>query len=122
MTNENDDRAFDDLVFRALVPKGFRPKTDAEIEQMLDGLGQVEIPKSKLERMVGKINGTIPMAWEEFDEPIIACEADSSDARELAELYRARGEVVPPEVEAKLRELERKAAEPKPQDEDSDAH
>jgi len=121
MANDNDDRAFDDLVFRALVPKGFRPKTDAEIEQVLDGLGQVEISQSKLERMLAKIKGTIPMAWEEPDDPATDCEADSADARELAQLYRARGEVVPPEIEAKLRELEQRAAKPKPQDEGSNA-
>jgi hypothetical protein len=120
MTNESNEQPSDDLVFRALVPKGFRPTTDTEIEQMLDGLGPAEISQSKLQRMLGKIKGTIPKAWEETLEATVRCEADSADARELAELYRARGEIVPPEIQAKLRELEKRASETDPRNEGSD--
>ncbi len=70
--------------------------------------------------MLGKVKGDIPKAWEEPVDTSVTYEADSADARELAELYRARGEVIPPELEEKLRKLENEAAENDLNDGDSD--
>lgn len=55
MTNKNSDRVFDGLIHRSIVPKGFRPETDAEIEAMLESLGSGEISDEKRRRMLAKI-------------------------------------------------------------------
>lgn len=41
------------------------PKTDEEIEAMLDEIDAPPMSEEKLQRMLGKINGTIPMSWED---------------------------------------------------------
>ena len=112
MSQPKEDDLFDALLFRAMVPKGFRPSNDAEIEQMLNALGAVEVPEAKLSRMLGKISGAIPKGWEDGIEVQPDTEDESAEAREMAELYRARGEALPPELEAKLKEMERRASEP----------
>jgi len=117
---DQNDRILDGLVRRTIVPKGFRPETDAEIEAMLDGLGQGEMPDDKLQRMLGKINGQIPMSWERDDEVSPYRDCDTAEARELAEMFRAKGEELPPELQEKLREMEERAAEYPDEEEDTD--
>jgi len=86
---------------------------------MLDGIGHVEVEQDKLQRMVDKIDGNTPMSWEVPDDdlasPLIP---DSYEARELAEMYRARGKEVPPELKERLREMEKRASEPPDEDVD----
>lgn len=115
-----DDRLIDGLVHRSLVSRGFRPETDEEIDAMLEGLGSGEIPQDKLARMLGKIEGTTSMAWDFVEEEPSQWDSDSAEATELAEMFRAKGEPLPPELEAKLREMEEKASEPPADDEDCD--
>ena len=113
---------FDGLVERSLVPRGFRPETDEEIEAMLGGLGGGEISQDKLQRMLGKIQGCTPMAWEVVAEESDSWQSDSAEAKELAEMYRAKGEKLPSELEAKLREMEEKASGLPDEDDDSDGN
>ena len=121
--NDNDNKQnqlFDGLVQRSLVPRGFRPETDEEIEAMLEGLGSGEVPQDKLQRMLGKIQGDTPMAWEVVAEETASWKSETSEAKELAEMYRSKGEELPPELEAKLREMEQKASElPEEEDEEN---
>ena len=111
MPRDDEDRLFDGLVERAIVPRGFRPETDEEIEAMLNSLGHVEIGENKLHRMIDKIEGSTPMGWDvvEDQDPVVI--PDSAEARELAEMYRAKGEEIPPELEELLRDMERRASE-----------
>lgn len=115
-----NDRVFDGLVRRAIVPKGFRPRTDAEIEAMLDGLGQDEMPEEKMHRMLGKIRGQIAMGWERNEASPLDRKCDSEEAREMAEMFRAKGEELPPDLEKKLREMEKRASEHPKQDDRND--
>jgi hypothetical protein len=115
-----NDRIFDGLVRRAIVPRGFRPQSNAEIESMLEGLGHGEMPEEKLQRMLAKIHRQIRLSWENGDGDSPDWECDSAEAHELAEMFRARGEELPPELEQKLREMEKRAAEPG--DQEKEAH
>lgn len=117
---DRGDRFFDGLVRRAIVPRGFRPQNDQEIESMLDALGTGEMSDEKLQRMLGKIHGMIPMSWEADRTEATSLDLESVEARELAQMFRAKGEELPPELEQKLRELEQRAAQPPDEEENSD--
>ncbi|MFN3150435.1 hypothetical protein [Bremerella sp.] len=122
MNSEKDHDFFlETLVRNALVPKGFRPESDEEIEQMLDAMGTIDVPSDKFTRVMSKITGDTPLNWE-IDRAASQGETlspESAEARELAEMFRAKGEDLPPELEEKLRKMEERAAEP-PEDEDEE--
>lgn len=111
MTNQDEDRMFDKLVRRSLVPRGFRPESDEDIEAMFDAFGESELSESKRKRMLRKIRGEEPLVWEqEQDSPSVRIES-AADVREMVEMFRSKGEELPPELEERLRELEQQAAE-----------
>jgi len=114
------DRVFDGLVRRAIVPRGFRPQSDAEIESMLDAIGPGDMSDAKLQRMLGKTHGRIPLSWEKEEPEASSWQPNTAEARELAEMFRARGDELPPELEEKLREMEARAAEFPDEEEDAD--
>lgn len=118
MTENNSDKRLERLVRRAGVPRGFRPQSDAEIEKLLDTVGGEPYSKDKLARMLAKIRGDHLEARPSAPTPSAsaAFASLSESERELAELYRAQGKPLPPELEAKLKEMERRAAEPPPED------
>ena len=113
MTSERDknDLLFNHLIQRAIVPRGFRPQSDEEIESMLNALGNEDLPDDKLNRMLGKIHGEVPMGRDTVEPEPLDWNSDSSETRELAEMFRERGEELSPELEEKLREMEKRAAE-----------
>jgi hypothetical protein len=114
------ERLFDGLVRRSLIPRGFRPTSDEEIEAMIDGLKGGEIPEEKLQRMLGKIRGDVPMSWEEPEDSLAEQPAESKEASELAAMYRGEGDELSPELEEKLREFEKRAAEKPAEDDEPD--
>jgi hypothetical protein len=119
MTNRNSDKSLDRLLRRALVPKGLRPRTDDQIARMLDTIGGAPVDQDKLARMLRKINGEEPVGpaprkvLPYSQSPLTAAEEG------LIALHRSQGTALPPEVEKKLRELERQAAQP-PEDGEKD--
>ena len=111
MTNQDEDKMFDNLVRRSLVPKGFRPESDQDIEAMFDALGGAELSESKRSRMLRKIRGEEPVIWEQEQDSTPVDIESAADVRGMVEMFRSKGEEVPPELEEKLRELEQRAAE-----------
>lgn len=111
MSSQNADRRLDSLVFRASVPRGFRPETDAEIDAMLDALGGETLPKEKMGRMLRKIRGEEPVGVRPAPEPLHELARLTSDQRELVALCRAEGREIPPEIQAILDEMRKRAAE-----------
>lgn len=118
MTYQDEDTMFDKLVRRSLVPKGFRPESDQDIEAMFDALGESELSESKRDRMLRKICGEEPVIWEKEQDSTPVDVESVSDIRETVEMFRSKGEEVPPELEEKLRELEQRAAEEPHEEED----
>ena len=65
MPNQNPERDINKLLQWALVPKGYRPRSDQQIAQMLDTIGGVPVNAEKMDRMLKKVNGEIP-----FEPPV----------------------------------------------------
>lgn len=116
MSDQNPDKAFDCLVHRALVPKGLRPRTNEEIEQLLDTIGGAPLSDEKLKRMLRKIDGEEKILPRSPRRSAPAEAALTADERELVAMYRAQGKSLPPELAAKLKAMEERAAQP-PDDE-----
>tara|TARA_R110002072_G_scaffold303108_2_gene493886 strand:- start:63304 stop:63678 length:375 start_codon:yes stop_codon:yes gene_type:complete len=114
--SDRDEKLLDGLLRRALVPKGFRPRTTQAEDAMLEALGHVEISHAKQERMLQKIRGT-----HLFDHEVaqnVAYEDETAEVNEeLAAMFRADGEPISPEIVERLSELERQATE-EPEEDD----
>ncbi|MBN73104.1 MAG: hypothetical protein CME32_27935 [Gimesia sp.] len=114
MTIKGRKSKFDQFIRRSQVPRGFRPESDQEIEMMLDALGPCELPNEKCQQMLRKICGQEPMVWEieiiENASPILH-KGSTAEVNELVEMFRSKGSDIPPNLEEKLRELEKQAAE-----------
>ena len=54
---EYTDAELNELVFKAIVPKGLRPETPEEINAMLDSLEAEPQPEETVQRMLRKIRG-----------------------------------------------------------------
>lgn len=113
------DQEINELVFKAIVPKGLRPENPEEIDAMLDAIGGNSLSEDDVQRMLRKIRGeerpgdpTAERDRECCDDATVAM----SDA-ELA-LYRNRNEDVPSEVEELLQDMENEALEDGEGDED----
>ncbi len=116
MSDQNPDSAFDRLVHRALVPKGLRPRTNEEIEQLLDTIDSAPVSDEKLKRILRKIEGREEIGPQRPLQPAPVDAELTADERELAAMYRAQGKSLPPELAAKLKAMEERAAQP-PDDE-----
>ena len=110
MSEHNHDQKFDRLIRRALIPKGHRPRTEEEIDAMLDALAPSEVSQEKVNRMLAKVRGEEPMG--ENDECIDYGSEPVERLQEFAAMYRAKEQSLPPELEAILREMEGRAAKP----------
>ena len=116
MSVQNPDSAFDRLVHRALVPKGLRPRTNEDIEQLLNTIGGEPVSDEKLKRMLRKIDGREQIGPQRHAQPAPDDAELTADERELVAMYRAQGKSLPPELAAKLKAMEERAAQP-PDDE-----
>ncbi len=114
--SDQTDSAFDRLVHRALVPKGLRPRTNEEIEQLLDTIGGTPVSDEKLKRMLRKIDGEEEILARRPRQTALLDAELTADERELVALHRAQGKPLPPELAAKLKAMEERAAQP-PDDE-----
>jgi len=110
MPNQNPERDINKLVQRALVPKGFRPRTDEQIAQMMDTIGGLPLDSEKLDRMLKKINGEIPLG-PPVSRAIPYNEPPCTEVEQgLAALHRSRGSSLSPEIQRKIEEAEKRAA------------
>jgi len=108
MPAKYSDKELNSLIFKAIVPRGLRPTSRQDIEAMLDALGGEEISEDKLQRMLRKVRG---------EEPIGFCDLESLDSledltarqKELVAFYRAQGKQLPPDIQAKLNEIRKRA-------------
>lgn len=109
MTNERQENLMNGLLRRALVPKGFRPRSADDEDAMLKALGHVEISVDKRERVLAKILGKQPFDLGRSSEPESRTETAAIN-EELAVMFREEGDISP-EVQQRLSELERAASE-----------
>lgn len=120
MTDQTPDKPLDALLRRSLIPRGYRPERDADIEKMLAAMDDEGMTLEKHERMLRKINGEeptfVPLPHSDSTE---VAEQLSEQERELVALHRAQGKPLPPDLAAKLKAMEQRAAQP-PSDETDD--
>jgi hypothetical protein len=111
INDRNSDRRLSKLLYNALIPRGFRPKTNDEIEAMLETIGGETISDEKRERMLQKIRGEGPIRLRTEQIINFTSEALTEEQKELVELCRAKGEEIPPDIQALLNEMEKRAAD-----------
>lgn len=110
MTNQPPKPGLEDLIRQALVPKGHRPATDADIEKMLGAVGSEPMSDARKDRMLRKIRGQEPV----FPLATVAMPAFSAqlspEEQEVYALCRSKNKPLPPDLAAKVKALEEKAA------------
>ncbi len=110
MSTDIPDDLLARLIRRAVVPKGFRPRTSDELDQSLNAMGDIDIAPNRVSSIVDRILLDEPivfgrqMAETNPDESI----SDRENLSELVEMFRSEGDI-PPEIAERLRELESEA-------------
>lgn len=119
MCKEGQNHKLMDLVAEALIPRGFRPQSEEEIEALLDAMDGKPLSEEKVKRILAKARGQMPIAERNivFIEPIVEYTLNERE-KELVSLHRAQGKELPPEIQKKLEELRKKAKENKEEKED----
>ncbi len=110
MSNSHRSDERDALLNRALVPKGYRPARSVDIERMLDAIGDQPISDEKLQRMLRKINGQEPVFPDRSTPPSILDSSLSPKEQEEFALCRSKNKPLPPDLAAKVKALEERAA------------
>lgn len=109
MSNKQPDMRRDALLRRALVPKGFRPTKDVDIEKLLDTIGEQPISEEMLQRMLRKVNGQEAIFPDRATPaPTLTTEL-SPQEHEAYALCRSKNKPLPPDLAAKVKALEAKA-------------
>ena len=111
MTGEQPHMRRDALLRRALVPKGYRPTKPADIDKLLDMVGDEPMTDEQKERMLRKINGQAPMFPDRSapSAPLLTTELTETE-RELAAMYKAQNKPLPPDLAAKVKAMEQRAS------------
>ena len=111
ISDKNFDRRLSKLLYNALIPRGFRPKSNDEIEAMLETIGGEPLSEEKRERMLRKIRGEEPIGVRKEQVLNVPPQALTEEQKELVELWRAKGEDIPTDIQALLDEMEKRAAD-----------
>jgi hypothetical protein len=111
MSIEDQDQRLMDLIAEALIPRGFQPQSDDEIEALLDAMDGEPLSEEEIKRILAKARGKMPIGERNVAsvEPIEYALSESE--KELVALYRSQGKELPPEIQKKLEELRKKAKE-----------
>lgn len=110
MTSQPPKPRLEDLIRQSMVPKGHRPATDADIEKMLDAMGNETMSDAKKDRMLRKIRGHEPVfPIDPAATPAVSSEL-SPEEQEVYALCRSKNKPLPPDLAEKVRTLEEKAA------------
>ena len=116
--NKDSNQRLSEILNAALIPPGFRPKSNMAIEAMLETIGGEPLSSDKLARMLRKIEGKEPIGNRIQQEVTISPGVLNETQQELLMLYRSKGRAIPPEIQAMLDDMRKRAAESK--DEETD--
>jgi hypothetical protein len=111
MSIEDQDQRLTDLIAEALIPRGFRPQSDNEIEALLDAMDSEPLNEEEIKHILAKARGKVPIGERKVASIEQIEYAFSESEKELVALYRSQGKELPPEIQKKLEELRRKAKE-----------
>lgn len=122
MNSKQPNMRRDALLRRALVPKGYRPTKGSDIDRLLDAMGTAPMDQETKERMLRKINGTEATFPDRSSSPSVLASELTETEKELVAMYRARNKELPPDLAAKVKAMEARAAQwPKPGEESAGA-
>ena len=111
--NKDSNQRLSEILNAALIPPGFRPKSNMAIEAMLETIGGEPLSSDKLARMLRKIEGKEPIGNRIQQEVDISPGVLNETQQELLMLYRSKGRAIPPEIQAMLDDMRKRAAESK---------
>ena len=116
--NKDSNQHLSEILNAALIPPGFRPKSNMAIEAMLETIGGESLSSDKLARMLRKIEGKEPIGNRIQQEVDISPGVLNETQQELLMLYRSKGRAIPPEIQAILDDMRKRAAESKDEEKD----
>jgi len=116
--SKDSNQRLSEILNAALIPPGFRPKSNMAIEAMLETIGGEPLSSDKLARMLRKIEGKEPIGNRIQQEVAISPGVLNETQQELLMLYRSKGRAIPPEIQAMLDDMRKRAAESKDEEKD----
>lgn len=116
--NKDSNQRLSEILNAALIPPGFRPKSNTAIEAMLETIGGEPLSSNKLARMLRKIEGKEQIGNRIQQEVDISPSVLNETQQELLMLYRSKGRAIPPEIQAMLDDMRKRAAESKDEEKD----
>lgn len=119
---QREQKKINKLIFNARVPKGLRPETPEEIDALLDVTDAQEYSEDKIQRMMKKIKGELPIGEREPEATYEQYEATEHET-ELMAMYRDGNEDISAETKKKLDEMRKRAKKSQHSDiEEEDEH
>ena len=116
--SKDSNQRLSEILNAALIPPGFRPKSNMAIEAMLETIGGEPLSSDKLARMLRKIEGKEPIGNRIQQEVDISPSVLNETQQELLMLYRSKGRAIPPEIQAMLDDMRKRAVESKDEEKD----
>ena len=102
------DKDLKDYIHRMLVPPGYRPQSDADIEKALDMFDEGPMDAETVSRIIGKAKGDVLLNHESTAFETEAIE-DSVESDELLALHRSASDSESDDVKKKLEKYRQEA-------------
>ena len=118
INSKDSNQRLSEILNAALIPPGFRPKSNMAIEAMLETIGGEPLSSDKLARMLRKIESKEPIGNRIQQEVDVSPGVLNETQQELLMLYRSKGRAIPPEIQAMLDDMRKRAAESKDEEKD----
>ncbi len=116
--SKDSNQRLSEILNAALIPPGFRPKSNMAIEAMLETIGGEPLSSDKLARMLRKIEDKEPIGNRIQQEVDVSPGVLNETQQELLMLYRSKGRAIPPGIQAMLDDMRKRAAESKEEEKD----
>ena len=109
MNDNTNDKRLARMISDVVIPPGFRPSSEDEVDAMLDAMGGDDFPEDKVTRIMFKANEVSQI---DDRDSVIANELDESlqdQQSELLALHRGEGDELPDNIQRKLDSLRERA-------------
>ncbi len=103
-----NDKNLRDYIHRMLVPPGYRPQSDGDIEKTLDVFDEGPLESDTVSRILGKVSGSFPLSHEPTHVDADPVE-QSAESDELLALHRSAGDSESDDVKKKLEKYRQEA-------------
>ena len=104
------DKDIKDYLHRMLIPPGFRPQSEEDLEKALDIFDKGPLDADSVSRILGKAKGEIPLRYESMQSGFGVIE-EGVESDELLALHRSESDIKSEEVQKKLEKYRQQAKE-----------